>query len=72
MGYHNNEETTKQCVKDACRFINDRERYKYLAQLLMDHIGLGDADMVGLLINTRNADFDAVRDFLAKRKGTKP
>lgn len=68
MGYHNNEETTKKAISDASRFINDRERYKYLAQLLMDHIGLNDADMVGLLIKARNAEFDKVRDFLAKRQ----
>ena len=68
MGYHNNEETTKKAISDASRFINDRERYKYLAQLLMDHIGLNDADMVKLLIKARNAEFDKVRDFLAKRQ----
>mgnify|MGYP003453081360 CR=1 FL=1 len=69
MGYHNNEETTKKAMSDANRFINDRERYKYLAQLLMDHIGLNDADMVGLLTKARNAEFDKVRDFLAKWQG---
>jgi hypothetical protein len=65
MGYHNNEETTKKCINDACRFINDRERYKYLAQLLMDHMKLSDADIVGLLLKARAADFDGIRNFLA-------
>jgi len=69
MGYHNNEDTTKKAVSDACKFINDRERYKYLAQLLMDSVGFSDADMVQLLMWARRAEFDKVRNFLAKRQG---
>lgn len=69
MGYHSNEESTKKAISDAQRFINDRERYKYLAQLLMDHMGLPDADIVQLLFDARNNKFDKVREFLAKRQG---
>ena len=64
MGYHQNEETTKQAVQDAQRFINDRERYKYLAQILLDHLGHGDADIIGIIRDASEAKFDRIEQLL--------
>ncbi|MCP5175918.1 MAG: hypothetical protein H6996_12565, partial [Moraxellaceae bacterium] len=61
MGYHDNEETTKKAVEDAVRFINDRERYKYLCQILMDHFGFGDYKITDMLMKARNCQFEDIK-----------
>lgn len=61
MGYHDNEKTTKKAVEDAVRFINDRERYKYLCQILMDHFGFGDYKITDMLMKARNCQFEDIK-----------
>ncbi len=61
MGYHDNEKTTKKAVEDAVGFINDRERYKYLCQILMDHFGFGDYKITDMLMKARNCQFEDIK-----------
>lgn len=66
MGYHRNEDIAAKAVKDAQRFINDRERFKYLSQILMDHMGMNDDQIIFITLKAQCADFESVRLELSK------
>lgn len=54
MGYHSNEQTTKDAVKMAGKAINDRERYLYALTLLLPLAGLEPGPAIERI---RAADF---------------
>jgi hypothetical protein len=61
MGYHNNEETTKKAVNDAQRFINDRERLRFLSASLLGYLGFSKKTTDRIIESARNADFEEIK-----------
>lgn len=64
MGYHQNEETTKQAIKDSQRFLNDRARYKHALEMCLESMGIDQEDRTAIIENCRNADFDLLEAYL--------
>lgn len=60
MGYHNNEQTTKKAVSDAQRFINDRERLRFLSESLLGYLGFSKNSTGRIIDSARNANFEEI------------
>lgn len=71
MGYHNNEETTQKAVKDAQKFINDRERIRYLAECLLGYIGYSHEAADRIIESARACDFTEIKSNHAGKMLTK-
>lgn len=70
MGYHNNEETTKKAVKDAQRFINDRERLRFLSESLLGYLGFSKKTTNSIIESARMANFDEIERIIGGKMQT--
>jgi len=66
MGYHANEETTKKAVKDAYRFINDRERFKHALRECLSARGIPERQRDEIIKNVRECDFNSLHRALGR------
>jgi SOS response regulatory protein OraA/RecX len=60
MGYHNNEETTKNAIRDACRFINDRSRLEHGLRIALDHVGMSEHKISIIINDIKSSNFDSL------------
>jgi hypothetical protein len=68
MGYHANEEATKQCIKDAQRFINDRARLEYGLRIALQKLGVRDEEQNKIVQDVRSNNFDSLSQVDAKHR----
>ncbi len=64
MGYHNNEATTKKCIKDAQLFINDRARLEHALRLTLNSIGISQSTQSEMIERAKLCDFTRLEEYL--------
>jgi hypothetical protein len=64
MGYHNNEETTRKAIRDACRFINEKTRLEHALDATLLHLGVPKPKRLGVIQDVKGCDFRSLDELL--------